>query len=290
MELAVSADAFFEIKKSKRPDGSFDPSLVSTKIQEAGHSKELANLVIYMLTVNPAERPSPLQAYEHAAFVGMETLFESHLKDWAWIPTVLQQATEIASLEGRIVQIHSDHDEQLSEVAGRATAAEAALATAQAALAAAAEEEPNENDPHAAAPDVAAPADAAADPNAAAAAGDDAEEVDGANPGGLNAMQKYVTMVGYNHESSVNPNSLPNARFLAVADALHGLVTFDQVREFITQGGTRAVFPHIWTEAQIMTFGTNRGRTECARANIPRGGSKEKSQEKLIEFFRVYWP
>ena len=291
MELAVSADAFFEIKKSKRPDGSFDPSLVSTKIQEAGHSKELANLVIYMLTVNPAERPSPLQAYEHAAFVGMETLFESHLKDWAWIPTVLQQATEIASLEGRIVQIHSDHDEQLSEVAGRATAAEAALATAEAALAAAG--------------DAAA---AAADPNAAAAAGGDAgQDVDGANPGEFTASERAIVRDAYNTVSSENPDFTDNAKFLAVVDRLNGHITFpctfERVKDYITQGDpTKRAPTQILTEARIRLMNwadSNRACQELKDFKRNKYGPTKKlevqedgaasNHGRLLEFFPPYW-
>ena len=298
LELAVSADAFNEIKKSRRSDGSFDPSLIKQKIQEAGLSKEFANLAIWMLNVDPTKRPSPLQAYGHAAFVGMESLFESKLKDWDWVPAVLQdkkikqqQAATIASLEGRIVRIQSEHDRQLSEVAGRATAAEAALATAEAALAAAG--------------DAAA---AAADPNAAAAAGGDAgQDVDGANPGEFTASERAIVRDAYNTVSSENPDFTDNAKFLAVVDRLNGHITFpctfERVKDYITQGDpTKRAPTQILTEARIRLMNwadSNRACQELKDFKRNKYGPTKKlevqedgaasNHGRLLEFFPPYW-
>jgi len=294
LELAVSAEAFDEIKSSRRSDGSFNIPLLKRKIQEAGHSKESANLVAWMLTVDPTKRPSPLQAYEHAAFKGMKSLFESQLKDWAWVPIVLQdkkikqqQAAAITSLEGRIVRIQSDHDAQLSEFAGRATAAEAALATAEAALAAAAAEEANENDPNAAAA-------AGDDVAAAAAAGNAGEDVDGANPDGFTAAEKAIVLNTYNTVSREYPDHTDIAKVLAVVDRLNGHVsfpcTYEQVREYLTQGDPdRAIPPQILTRAYIMTLGTGRGRTELKIIGQATCKKPEECHERLIENFQVYW-
>ena len=294
LELAVSSEAFGEIKSSRRSDGSYNIPLLKRKIQEAGHSKESSNLVAWMLTVDPTKRPSPLQAYEHGAFKGMKSLFESHLKDWAWVPIVLQdkkikqqQAAAITSLEGRIVRIQSDHDAQLSEFAGRATAAEAALATAEAALAAAAEEEANENDPNAAAA-------AGDDVAAAAAAGDAGEDVDGANPDGFTAAEKAIVLNTYNTVSREYPDHTDIAKVLAVVDRLNGHVsfpcTYEQVREYLTQGDPdRAIPPQILTRAYIMTLGTGRGRTELKIIGQATCKKPEECHERLIENFQVYW-
>ena len=287
LELAVSSEAFGEIKSSRRSDGSYNIPLLKRKIQEAGHSKESSNLVAWMLTVDPTKRPSPLQAYEHAAFKGMESLFESQLKDWAWVPIVLQdkkikqqQAAAITSLEGRIVRIQSDHDTQLSEFAGRATAAEAALATAEAALAAAAAEEANENDPNAG--DDAAAADAAG------------EDVDGANPDGYTAVQKAIVRDAYNAVSLEYPDHTDSAKVLAVADRLNGHVsfscTYEQVKEYLTQGDPdRAIPPQILSEAYIMTLGVGRGRTEMSFVGLKGGDYQTTCWKKLKDFFRPYW-
>ena len=304
LELAVSSEAFGEIKSSRRSDGSYNIPLLKRKIQEAGHSKESANLVAWMLTVDPTKRPSPLQAYEHAAFKGMKSLFESQLKDWAWVPVVLQdkkikqqQAAAITSLEGRIVRIQSDHDTQLSEFAGRVTAAEAALATAEAALAAAlaAAEEANENDPNAAA------AAAGDDAAAAAAAGDAGEDVDEANPGQFDAMQKAIVRDTFNNVSRDNPNHTDSAKFLAVADRLNGNVTFpctfEQVRNYGTQGRTTLAAPtEIMTEARIRTlnWADSRRAIKALKDSQRIEGTTSKGdlaglRSILIKYFQPYW-
>ena len=97
-------EAYKEIDDTWRLVSGFDNALISRKLEEAGYSNDFTNLLTSMLAFDPEKRPSPLQAYEHCAFNGMPSLFDSDLKDWRWIQSILrdrmitkQQAVENGS-------------------------------------------------------------------------------------------------------------------------------------------------------------------------------------------------